>query len=243
MFYFFSTRSEESGRAKKGEVLIFNAWCIYKRHIYKGTERKEGEERKRKENTLSGVSSPCMSTLHIKIKLIFKGKKKSATDRIEGTNNKEERFSYLFMSVFDFRMQKGWEKIIFTRQSKGKKKRRRKEKNDKQVLLIHFENIYLILSINKFILKHNNIYDTMTPSSMGIFLQFVIGNIHSRWIIGWNIVSLFSTSMISSRHFTSSRSSSSRFVSAIKRLTVASNDFWKLKKKREEKWNDEKNDT
>ena len=68
----------------------------------------------------------------------------------------------------------------------------------------------------------------MIPSSTGILLGFVMGYIHSRWIIG---ISVFSISIISSSDFTSSRSSRIFLVSASRRLTVASNDFYDERKR------------
>lgn len=73
-----------------------------------------------------------------------------------------------------------------------------------------------------FVRQHSFSEDTIIPSSTGILLEFVIGYIHSRCMIG---ISVFNISRTSSRHFTSSRSSSSLRVSASSRDTVASNDF------------------
>lgn len=82
-------------------------------------------------------------------------------------------------------------------------------------------------------------YATMMPSSTDIsVMEFVMGwvHFHSLWITG---ISLFSIPMISSRHFTSSRSSRSFLVSASNRLTVASNDC-KIKGEQDERKKGEK---
>lgn len=82
--------------------------------------------------------------------------------------------------------------------------------------------------------------ETMTPSSTGILLEFVIGYVHSRCTIGFSLLSI---ARISSRYFTSSSSSSKLRVSASSRLTVASNDFREEEERQKDnpwirEWND-----